>query len=218
MKQSTWKGQSIHSIDLTALGFCFFFFFFLENECRNAESSLAGGYEIKLTVFRRESASSFLTLLPAFVIVTNSGSFLSDKKLLTQEWWLLSRICGEGNGNPLQCSCLENPRDGGTWCAAVYGVAQNRTRLKQLSNQASKHNLSKLREIVKDREAWRAAVHGVTKSQDTTEWLNDNRAVCLDDFLCWVFARLGKQALLQHFLPHLPCEKGALLRYNALSV
>ena len=37
---------------------------------------------------------------------------------------------GEGNGNPLQCSCLENPRDGGTWWAAVCGVAQSQTRLK----------------------------------------------------------------------------------------
>ena len=42
---------------------------------------------------------------------------------------------GGGNGNPLQCSCLENPRDGGVWWAAVYGVAQNRIRLKQLSKQ-----------------------------------------------------------------------------------
>ena len=41
---------------------------------------------------------------------------------------------GEGNGNPLQCSCLENPRGGGAWWAAVYGVAQSRTRLKRLSN------------------------------------------------------------------------------------
>ena len=41
---------------------------------------------------------------------------------------------GEGNGNPLQCSCLENPRDGGAWWAAVYGVTQSRTRLKQLSS------------------------------------------------------------------------------------
>ena len=41
---------------------------------------------------------------------------------------------GEGNGNPLQCSCLENPGDGGAWWAAVYGVAQSRTRLKWLSN------------------------------------------------------------------------------------
>ena len=37
---------------------------------------------------------------------------------------------GEGNGNPLQCSCLENPRDGGAWLAAVYEVTQSRTRLK----------------------------------------------------------------------------------------
>ena len=37
---------------------------------------------------------------------------------------------GERNGNPLQCSCLENPRDGGAWWAAVYGVAQSRTQLK----------------------------------------------------------------------------------------
>ena len=46
---------------------------------------------------------------------------------------------GEGNGNPLQCSCLENPREGGAWLAAVYGVAQSRTRLKRLSsNRASR--------------------------------------------------------------------------------
>ena len=53
---------------------------------------------------------------------------------------LISRIedtYGEGNGNPLQCSCLENPRDGGAWWAAVYGVAQSRTRLKRLSSSSS---------------------------------------------------------------------------------
>ena len=43
---------------------------------------------------------------------------------------------GEGNGNPLQCSCLENPRDGGAGWAAVYGVAQGRTRLKRLSSSS----------------------------------------------------------------------------------
>ena len=42
---------------------------------------------------------------------------------------------GEGNGNPLQCSCLENPRDRGAWWASVYGVAQSRTRLKRLYQQ-----------------------------------------------------------------------------------
>ena len=44
---------------------------------------------------------------------------------------------GEGNGTPLQCSCLENPRDGGAWWATVYAVAQSRTRLKQLSSSNS---------------------------------------------------------------------------------
>ena len=45
---------------------------------------------------------------------------------------------GEENGNPLLCSCLENPRDGGAWWAAVYGVAQSRTPLKQLSSSSSR--------------------------------------------------------------------------------
>ena len=48
-----------------------------------------------------------------------------------------SLLCiGEGNGNPLQCSCLENPRDGGAWWAAIYGVAQSWTRLKRLSSSS----------------------------------------------------------------------------------
>ena len=46
---------------------------------------------------------------------------------------------GEGNGNPLQCSCLENPRDGGAWWAAVSGVAQNQTQLKRLSSSSSSY-------------------------------------------------------------------------------
>ena len=49
---------------------------------------------------------------------------------------------GEGNGNPLQCSCLENPRDGGTWWTAVYGVTQSRTQLKQLSSSSSKEGIN----------------------------------------------------------------------------
>ena len=43
---------------------------------------------------------------------------------------------GEGNGNPLQCSCLENPSDGGAWWAAIYGVTQNQTQLKRLSSSS----------------------------------------------------------------------------------
>ena len=49
----------------------------------------------------------------------------------------LGRSPGEGRGNPLQCSCLENPRDGGASWAAVYGVAQGQTRLKLLSSGSS---------------------------------------------------------------------------------
>ena len=52
---------------------------------------------------------------------------------------------GEGNGNPLQCSCLENPRDRGAWWAAVYGVAQSQTRLKQLSSSSSSQTGSFMR-------------------------------------------------------------------------
>ena len=55
--------------------------------------------------------------------------------------WATSLSCTEeGNGNPLQCSCLENPRDGGAWWAAVYGVAQSRTRLTWLSSSSSSRN------------------------------------------------------------------------------
>ena len=50
---------------------------------------------------------------------------------------------GEGNGNPLQCSCLENPRDGRAWWAAVYGVAQSQTRLKRLSSSSKAEQMRK---------------------------------------------------------------------------
>ena len=58
--------------------------------------------------------------------------------LKTQLWWdnNQAHLLGEGNGTPLQYSCLENPRDGGAWWAAVYGVAQSRTRLKRLSSSS----------------------------------------------------------------------------------
>ena len=53
----------------------------------------------------------------------------------------LSHI-GEGNGNPLQCFCLENPRDGGAWWAAVYAITQGQTQLKWLSSSSSSNGLS----------------------------------------------------------------------------
>ena len=64
------------------------------------------------------------------------GSLESDMTERLHFHFSLSCI-GEGNGNPLQFSCLENPRDGGAWWAAVYGVAQSRTRQKRLSSSST---------------------------------------------------------------------------------
>ena len=62
------------------------------------------------------------------------------EELNTTEWlhFHFSLSCiGEGNGNPLQCSCLENPRNGGAWWAVVHGVTQSQTWLKRLSSSSS---------------------------------------------------------------------------------
>ena len=67
------------------------------------------------------------------------GRLQSMGSLRVGDNWTTSLSCtGEGNGNPLQCSCLENPRDGGAWWAAIYGVAQSRTRLKWLSSSSNR--------------------------------------------------------------------------------
>ena len=83
-------------------------------------------------------------------------------------------LSGEGNGTPLQYSCLENPMDGGAWWAAVHGVAQSQTRLsdftftfhfdaleKEMATRSSVLGL----ENPRDGGAWWAAVYGVTQSQ-----------------------------------------------------
>ena len=109
-------------------------------------------------------------------------------------WGWLSSKDGEGNGNPLQCSCLENPRDWGAWWAAVYGVAQSRTRLKPLSSNSKEStcNVGDLGLIPRmgrsagegtsyplqysglenstDRRAWQATVHRIAESQT---WRSD---------------------------------------------
>ena len=61
--------------------------------------------------------------------------------------WLFTFRHWRGNGNPLQCSCLENPRGRGAWWAAVYGVAQSRTRLKRLSSSRLPYMLSALTKL-----------------------------------------------------------------------
>ena len=76
-------------------------------------------------------------------IVLIQRMFLTESCTTERLHFHFSLSCiGEGNGNPLQCSCLENPRDGGAWWAAVYGVAQSRTRLKRLSSSSSSSSWS----------------------------------------------------------------------------
>ena len=73
---------------------------------------------------------------------------------------------GGGNGNPLQCSCLENPRDGGAWWAAVYGVAQSRTRLKRLSRSSSSSIPPQLSRYI--REKLKQKIRGRGLSRENT--------------------------------------------------
>ena len=64
-----------------------------------------------------------------FEVIDEENHYNSDIK----EWPLLGRIVGEGNGTPLQYSCLENPMDGGAWWAAVHGVPRSQTRLSNFT-------------------------------------------------------------------------------------
>ena len=74
-----------------------------------------------------------------------SLSFFTFMRWRRNALFLLQRLPTlEGNGNPLQCSCLENPRDGGAWWAAIYGVAQSWTRLKWLSSSSSRPQPARL--------------------------------------------------------------------------
>ena len=90
---------------------------------------------------------------------------------------------GEGNGNPLQYSCLENPVDRGAWWAAVYGVAQSWTRLKRLSMHAciGKGNGNPLQysclENPGDGGAWWASVYGITQSRTRLKQLSSSSII-----------------------------------------
>ena len=72
------------------------------------------------------------------------GRWVSDPTEQLHFHFSLSCI-REGNGNPFQCSCLENPRDRGAWRAAVYAVAQSRTRLKWVSSSSSRSINNRIR-------------------------------------------------------------------------
>ena len=110
---------------------------------------------------------------------------------------------GEGNGNPLQYSCLENPMDRGTWWGAVHRVAQNRTWLKQLSMHAciGEGNGNPLQysclEDPRDRGAWWAAIYGVTQSW-TEAWLKRLSSSSKDKL---IFFSIYSKYLARSFYP-----------------
>ena len=97
-------------------------------------------------------------------------SMLKSIKRKSQLKWRIWSYFGEGNGNPLQYSCLENPVDRGAWWAAVHRVAQSRTQLKRLSMHAcvGEGNGTPLQysclENPRDRGDWWAVVYGVAQS------------------------------------------------------
>ena len=87
---------------------------------------------------------------------------------------------GEGNGNPLQCSCLENPRDRGAWWASVYGVAQSQKRLKQLSSSSSS-SISVLRgtEGFGSEHRAQGSIKKTTEPHSPGRWESKGPEICL---------------------------------------
>ena len=90
----------------------------------------------------------------------DKGAWRAAVHRVSQSWmrlkWLSMHAClAEGNGNPLQCSCLETPRDRGAWWAAVYGVAQSRTRLSDFTFTFHFHALEKEMATHSSVLAWR---------------------------------------------------------------
>ena len=83
-----------------------------------------------------EDLQDLLELTPKKVVLFIIGDW--NAKAGSQQIPRVTDKFGEGNGNPLQCPCLENPRDGDAWWAAISGVAQSRTRLKRLSSSSNR--------------------------------------------------------------------------------
>ena len=106
------------------------------------DSSLLSFYDCPVPWVEKAMAPRSNTLAWRIPWMEEPGRLKSmgSQRVDTTEWlhFHFSLSCiGEGNGNPLQCSCLENARDEGAWWAAIYGVAQSRTQLKWLSSSSS---------------------------------------------------------------------------------
>ena len=145
----------------------------------------------------------------------------------TSFWFCLQTVPGEGNSNPLQCSCLENPMDGEAWQAAVHGVTQSRTRLKRLSSSSRSQSFIKRKEprdtvkvmtpmmngwmnqryngrgdVVKNREAGYSASMNDFPSYYFSFALRRMQEKARSEFqICWpqsTFVSLTKRASLEH--------------------
>ena len=114
----------------------------------------------------------------------------------------------QGNGNPLQCSCLENPRDGGAWWAAVYGVTQNWTCLKQLSSSSSSNDWwcwTAFHKLICHPYILISAVSGQILSllkNLAKIWL-----LLLSLFVRYMFTNISSQALLHFYFVTVPFEE-----------
>ena len=97
------------------------------------------------------------------------GSLELDKTERLHFHFSLSCI-GEGNGNPLQCSCLENPRDGGVWWAAIYGVARSHTGLERLSSSSSSSSRLQSMGSLRVRHDWATSLSLFTFMQWRRKW------------------------------------------------
>ena len=120
-----------------------------------------------------------------YLTVTQADQGLKWMKEVRKRIWHLNMtvwILGEGNGTPLQYSCLENPMDGGAWWAAVCGVAQSRTWLSDLTFTFHFHALEKKMATHSSVPAWRipgmgAAIYGVSQSQTWLKRLSSSSSL-----------------------------------------
>ena len=113
------------------------------NKCESCETTLGKFIKTKYPgqIQRSEKAMATHSSTLAWKIPwTEEPDRLQSMGLqkIRQDWVISRSRIGEGNSNPLQCSCLENPRDSEAWWAAVYGVAQSRIGLKRLSSSSSR--------------------------------------------------------------------------------
>ena len=104
---------------------------------------------------------------------------------------------GEGNGNPLRYSWLENPRDSGAGWAAVYGVAQSRTRMKWLSSGGSSILIS-IHTVMEAKSKDKLTSHFSSKARKTCQWL------CGRHHLTWALLQLSSSFKSQRFTKHQP--------------